>query len=187
MSALRVCIPSLPRRRLVDSRRSVGRIDLAAEEYGHRDLASDESEAAILQRVFPVESRHRAQRALKESGRLLVYDSVLHAGGYQVARDGARGTFQMIGVDGYVVTRVDVAAHGVDLGHSQSYGRLTLAFGGKLLVLRGLYGGVLGSGYRYGLFEREHAPLVGLGRRREGRQRQTKSKIGYFLIIRLLD
>ena len=45
-------------RAAVDARGTVGRIDLAAEEYGHRDLASDESEAAILQRVFPVESRH---------------------------------------------------------------------------------------------------------------------------------
>ena len=119
---------------LVDAGGAVRGVYLAAEEYRHGYFATYESETAVLQLVAPVESRHGPKRLLQQARHLLTDNTRLHARRDQIARRRAYRLLERVGIQRNVVTHIHIAAHGIYLGHTQAYGRLTLAFGRHLLV-----------------------------------------------------
>ena len=144
----------LAHRTFVDARGTVGGVDLTAEEYGHGDLAAHETETAILQLVSPVESRHRTQRLLQQACQLLADYSRLHTRRDKVACGRTDRLLERVGIQRNVVTHINVCAHGVYLGHTQTYGRLTLAFGRHGLIFGRLDCRILRCGNLDGLLQR---------------------------------
>ncbi len=84
---------------LIEPCGTVGRIDLSAEEYRHRNLAADEAEAAVLNRILPVGTEYRRQLALQRRSQLGRNQACGHAAGYDIRSHTADGIARRIEID----------------------------------------------------------------------------------------